>query len=196
MAPPLPYKINPVKATCMRCDMDGGCGIHTYNDTCFNICAAYSGTSDPYAVDSDCAQSCKNMIEEKRHEFYGVGYCDHQQPYRPVIWESSPPYFVNLLQNGMDPKKALEISKKLCEEKSSSIASECIERQVDYYNALEKYQAESKQIVSPIAQPRLAKNIPKNMPKEDDEDKRKNPIFYILLFAFLVAILLTFLRKS
>jgi len=135
----LPYKINPVKATCMKCDNEGGCGIHSYNDTCFNICAAYTGTSDPYAVDEECAKACSNMIEQKRHEFYGVGYCDHQQPYRPVIWENSPPYFVNLLNKGLSPEKALAESKKLCEQRSSSIASDCIQRQTDYYNALENY---------------------------------------------------------
>jgi len=195
------YKINPVKATCMRCDADGGCGIHSYNDTCFNICAAYSGTYDTYAVDSDCAKACSDMIEEKRHQFYGVGSCDHQQPYRPVIWDETPAYFVKLLNDGIAPKDALKESKKLCEMYSSNLASECIEKQVNLFNALESSSPTEATKPSQNSQKNYTKKpiqgkLPKeNSPKPHSKNNLVSHVLIVLSVLILVSAVVVLVKK-
>lgn len=181
----VPYKINPVKAACARCDKSG-CGIHEYNDVCYTVCGGYSGSSDPYTVDYECANQCQKMIEEKRHQFYDAGYCDHQQPYRPVIWNESPAYFVKMLQNGMAPKEALEKSRRLCEKYKSNIASECIERQVDLYNAIESY--------IPMKSPKIPMHTKLPSQQENKEEDIDNNTKHILIasFAILIAMVIIY----
>jgi hypothetical protein len=54
------YKIDPVKATCMKYTNKDH-GIQGLNDTCFGICAAFSGTNDVYNMDPACSKSCANF---------------------------------------------------------------------------------------------------------------------------------------
>ena len=82
------YKINPVKAVTnlgySKRDIIGP------SDKCYSICAAFSSGDDAYRISPDCAKQCDQFVEKRKHEVYGVGRCDHQAPYRPVIWDNIP----------------------------------------------------------------------------------------------------------
>ena len=133
-------KINPVKATCMKCGDDvKKCGIQELNNTCYSICAAYSGTYDPYNMDQECAKACKALVEKKKLSEFGVGTCDHQQPYLPVIWDQYPHFVPQLLRGGLNPDEALKKGKELCRKNVPNLAAECIEACVTDYNAIESY---------------------------------------------------------
>lgn len=130
------YKINPVKATCKGKTYDEQ-GIQELNDTCFGICASYSDTVDTYGMDPNCTKACVDLIEQRKLKQFGVGSCDHQVPYRPVIWEQFGRYFPKLLKQGLNPKDALFSCKRLCKEKSPLVAEECQEACMLDYNALD-----------------------------------------------------------
>ena len=77
--------VNPVKATKTYCEQKGGCGIQELNDTCFGIASAFNGNCNVWNVPEDQAHACEAMINEARYSLFGVGECDHQAPYRPLI---------------------------------------------------------------------------------------------------------------
>lgn len=132
------YLVNPVRATCMKYANSPTKGIQGYNDTCFGVCAAFSGTSDTYAMDPQCSKACEDLIERKKHELYGVGSCDHQVPYRPVFWGQVPHYVPVLLKRGETPENSLNKCLKLCE--TSNLSQECKDACVVDFNAVEKFQ--------------------------------------------------------
>ena len=192
--PKVPFKINPVQATCTRCDKSGGCGIHEYNDICFSVCGAYSGVSDPYMVDKDCAKQCSDMIEEKRHEFYDAGTCDHQQPYKPVIWDENPAFFVSLLRQGVSPEEALVKSKQMCMIYKPNSKEDCINKQENLYFALDLSQTPEKQVN--YGQHLLtyfpsSKDIKVNLPAE-----KKIPFWLIniIIVVFIVTLMLIVMK--
>lgn len=131
--------INPVKATCIKYK-DREKSIQGMNDTCFGICAAFSGTFDTYAMDPKCTQSCVDLIEAKRHELFGVGSCDHQTPYRPVAWGQVPRFVPNLVKNGMNPDEAKNVCYNLCSQKVPNLVRECQETCDLDRNAIESFQ--------------------------------------------------------
>lgn len=131
------YKINPVKATCEKYKNSVG-GLKGYNDTCYEVCAAYSGTVDVYDMDPMCAQACEDFITQKKYEIFGVGNCDHQEPARPVIWEKTPNFVPELLKKGYTPEQALQQAYKLCEQ-SGINAGECRNKAKLHYDAIETY---------------------------------------------------------
>ena len=129
------YKIDPVKATCMKyANKDHG--IQGLNDTCFGICAAFSGTNDVYNMDPACSKSCTNFIEKRKREIFGVGSCDHQVPYRPVIWQQIPRYIPALLNNGDNKEQAKIKCFSMCEKYMPNLTSECKEACIVDYNAV------------------------------------------------------------
>lgn len=131
----IPYKIDPVKATCAKYDCTDQ-GIQGINDTCFGICAAYSGTYDTFDMDPNCSEACTALVEQRKREIFGVGSCDHQVPYRPVFWDQVPRYVPILLKKGMKPEQALQKCNSLCES-VQNLKEECQENcQVDF-NALD-----------------------------------------------------------
>jgi len=132
------YKINPVKATCEKYKdkENSNFGIIGLNDTCFGICSAYSGTNDIYSIDPQCAKSCEDFIEKRKHEIFGVGSCDHQVPYRPVIWEQYPRNFPKLLKE-FEPNTALQKCYELCDTKSPHYSAQCRNDCLLDYNAVE-----------------------------------------------------------
>lgn len=131
----IPYNINPVKATCMKYDCTDH-GIQGINDTCFGICASYSGTYDTYDMDPKCSKACTELVEQRKKEIFGVGSCDHQVPYRPVAWEQVPRYVPILLKKGLKPIQALNKCVKLCE--SSKLKEQCQEDCLVDFNAIEE----------------------------------------------------------
>lgn len=129
------YKINPVKATCMKYDGKDH-GIQALNDTCFKICGDFSGSNSNYNMDPECSNSCQEFIEKKKREIFGVGSCDHQVPYRPVLWGEIPPYVPALLAKGLSPEGARDECLKLCETVTNRV-DDCKERCIVNYNAIE-----------------------------------------------------------
>ena len=124
------YKVNPVKATCMKYK-DEPNSIQGMNDTCFGICSAFSNTNDVYNMDPVCSKSCSDLIEDKKRQIYGVGSCDHQAPYLPVIWQQVPRFMPVLLNSGMEKDEAFQNCLQKC--KNISLANECMEDcKVDY----------------------------------------------------------------
>lgn len=142
------YLVNPVKATCQKYANSSTKGIQGYNDTCFGICAAFSGTSDTYAMDPQCSKACEDLIERKKHELYGVGSCDHQVPYRPVFWGQVPRYVPVLLNRGETPEDSLNKCLQLCQ--TSNLKEECGEACVVDFNAIEEYKREIPQEDKPV----------------------------------------------
>jgi hypothetical protein len=127
-------KINPVRATMQKYDKN--CDLAEINDTCYGICAAFSNTTDPYRVNPECAKACNDYIERMKLQIYGVGNCDHQAPYRPVIWDSPPRYIPSLIKK-MSPVEALPVCKQMCATMVPNLKDECIDRCNLDYNAID-----------------------------------------------------------
>lgn len=166
------YLINPVRAACMKSSNSNANGIQGYNNTCFGVCAAFSGTYDTYAMDPQCTKACEEFIEKKRHEIYGVGSCDHQVPYRPVFWGQVPHYVPILLKKGETPDNALNVCKKLC-----GTNQECKDECYIDYTAIEQFQQKDK----------------KNQEVIQPEKKKENNYNKLFIIIILLSIVLTIL---
>jgi hypothetical protein len=140
------YKVNPVKATCMKFEGTEH-GLQGINDTCFGICAAFSGCINTYDMNKQCSAMCDAFVEKRKREIYGVGRCDHQAPYRPVIWEQYPRYVPTLLKNGYSPEQAKQECMKLCDANNPNLASECKEKCILDFNAIEVYEKPVEEVV-------------------------------------------------
>lgn len=166
------YKIDPVKATCMKYENKNH-GIQGINDTCFGICAAFSGTNDVYNMDPECSKSCVNLIEKRKKEIFGVGSCDHQVPYRPVIWQQIPRYIPTLLKNGESKQQSKLKCFSMCEQYVPNMVSECKESCILDYNAI---------VDEPYISQSLLKNENNNI-QDSEHDKepqyKTNPYLWI-----------------
>lgn len=120
-------KINPVKATCQKTE-GSGCGLQEINDTCFGICAAFSQASTAYDVEPWCAKACEELVEQKKILQYDKNSCNHQAPYRPVIWNQVPRFLPRLLKKNNDNAElSLKQCKELCQNNvSSQYVDECV----------------------------------------------------------------------
>lgn len=173
----LKYKINPVKATCAKVATEPGSGIQTMNDTCFGICAAFSGTNDIYNMDPECTKSCVDLIEQKRIEKYGVGWCDHHAPYRPVVWDSPPHFIPGLLRSGLNPKQALQKCRQMCVERVPMLTSECQERcEVDFMAIEQELPKETRVQVS--------------KPREHSKKKKDRTLYWVVLSITLLLLII------
>lgn len=111
--------------------------LNSVNTDCYGICSAFSGTNDPYSADPECNAKCKALIDQKRRDLYGVGECDHQQPYLPLIWDQTPNYFPKLLRS-MDPERALAKCREYCESVAPTFKADCLGKCQLQYDSLEK----------------------------------------------------------
>lgn len=109
------YYINPVKASVEYCTIKGHNDLQDLNDACYGVCSAFSGTSDAWTVPQDCAGECKELLQQKKLQVYGLSDCDHHTPYRPVIWDSSPNYFPTLYTQYRNVDRARNECMKMCE---------------------------------------------------------------------------------
>ena len=129
------YKINPVKAVTnlgyAKRDIIGP------SDKCYSICAAFSSGDDAYNIDKECAKQCDEFVEKRRREVYGVGKCDHQAPYRPVIWDNIPMLVPKFVKKGKSPEEALQLAKEMCKN-VPNLCNECVDLAQLHYNAIEK----------------------------------------------------------
>ena len=181
------YIINPVKATCLKYANKQQNGIQGYNDTCFGICAAFSGTYDTYAMDPQCTQACTDLIEQKRYEIFGVGHCDHQVPYRPVVWGEIPRYVPSLLRKGLKPEQALSTCMRLCE--TSSLSEDCKAAcRVDFSAIEPKQQRETVELPG--------KDSGKDSGKEPEQNGRRMTILAILAIAGVILLFLLREKKT
>jgi hypothetical protein len=180
------FNVNPVKGACSKCDKNPLAGIHAYNNACFDICASFSGTSDPYMGDPVCQKTCDDFINKKREEMFGVGYCDHQQPYRPVLWNDVPAYFVSEIKNGKKPDDALKDSIMLCKEFSPNKFSECEEKQKMLYNSVEEYGKLPKNVSFSFSavEPIRPENAQGNIQPKDEE--QSTGVWILLLITLIV----------
>jgi hypothetical protein len=140
------YKINPVKAVTnlgyAKRDIIGP------SNKCYSICAAFSSGDDPYRVDPECAKQCDQFVEKRRREVYGVGKCDHQAPYRPVIWDNIPMLVPKFVKKGNSPEEALQLAKDMCKN-VPNLCNECVDLAELHYNAIEKINSDSKGMTGP-----------------------------------------------
>lgn len=138
------YRINPVKAVTKlgysKRDIIGP------SDKCYSICAAFSSGDDAYHIDPDCAKSCNEFVEKRRREVYGVGKCDHQAPYRPVIWNNIPSYVGILTKKGKSPEEALKLGKEMCRN-VPGLYNECVDMCNLHYDSIEKISEDNKREV-------------------------------------------------
>lgn len=174
------YKINPVRATCMKYDCTDH-GIQGINDTCFGICAAYSGTYDTFAMDPVCTQTCTDLVEKRKKEIFGVGSCDHQVPYRPVAWEQVPRYVPQMLRKGYSPLEAKNTCIDLC--KTTSLVEECQEKCILDFNAIEPYQA-------PLKNPIIKTSSFSSSSSSSSPSLSKSSSSHLYIILFLVLVLL------
>jgi hypothetical protein len=103
--------ISPASATIKHCEKKK-CGIQEINDICYRVASAFSG-SDVWNVPPKYSTECDNIVEMARKDIYGVGYCDHKTPYKPLIL-NPPSEFVRLYNKSNNVEKALVECKKLC----------------------------------------------------------------------------------
>lgn len=110
------HKINPLRAVAIKYkNTDYPVeDLNSVNSDCYSICGAFSETDNVYDVDPHCAKMCKSLIDVKRRELYGVGECDHQQPYKPLIFGDYPFFFPKFLKQGYSPEESLEKCKSSC----------------------------------------------------------------------------------
>ena len=170
------YKIDPVKATCMKYQ-NRDHGIQGINDTCFGICAAFSGTNDVYNMDPQCSKSCTNFVEKRKKEIFGVGSCDHQVPYRPVIWQQIPRYVPELLKKGENKEQAKLSCFSMCEKYLPNLSSECKEACVVDYNAVVEEDYKNPAKLQPEQQPE----------KQEKEYPEINNYLWIPIVVFAIA---------
>lgn len=107
------YKIDPVKAT-STFYKSGGCGINAMNDACFGVCAAFKGTDNNWNLDPNCELQCEKLIEVMRENTYGMDWCDHHAPMRPVNWDQAPHFFPDMFNRTKNVETALRECEKRC----------------------------------------------------------------------------------
>lgn len=181
-------KVNPVKATCWKYQgIDHG--IQGINDTCFGICAAFSGTNDAYNSDPKCTQACEDLVEKRKIEIFGVGSCDHQVPYKPVIWQEIPRFVPQLLRQGYSVEDSKERCLKMCEE--TSLVNECRENCLLDYHAIEVDKSVPMIGKEPIKINSI-EGFKSSNGKQQDSSVWGKIIFGTLLFALLIGLIIVF----
>jgi hypothetical protein len=103
--------ISPASATIKHCEKRK-CGIQEINDVCYRVASAFSG-SDVWNVPPKYSAECDNIVEIARKQIYGVKYCDHKTPYKPLVL-NPPSEFVRLYKMNNNVEKSLIECKRLC----------------------------------------------------------------------------------
>lgn len=189
----IPYKINPVRATCMKAE-GTDFGMQAANDTCYGICAAYSQNSDLWQADPQCIKACDDYINEKRIEIYGVGQCDHQTPFHPVIWDQVPRYVPYLLKNGREPGQAMGECMQLCDKFVPMLKEECRDKCIIDFNAIEPYEetkaAAPKPLIPKIVDRKTGQPVPV---KSSSSSYETTVIIPVIIVGIAILLILFFL---
>jgi len=114
------FKINPARAVSKA--LGKNCAINEANSLCYGVCAAFHGSPDAYSISKDCSQQCENLIEEMRLKTWGLPYCYHAGPWKPLI-RDAPTFFPNLYKQTRDIKLSLRKCNELCE--NTQYPNEC-----------------------------------------------------------------------
>ena len=178
-------KINPVKATCIKYKNTLH-GIQGLNDTCFGICAAFSGTNEVYNMDPECSKLCKDFIEKRKIEIFGVGTCDHQVPYRPVIWEQVPRFVPKLIKEGLSPEESKNKCLKLCE--GAFLNEECKEKCILDYNSIEIQEPSLPVIENLTIKNETSPILKKIILKKEENNYNYLSIVLILIIIFFILV--------
>lgn len=123
-------KINPRKAV----NAMGDCEIRKANDACYNICAAFSKSSNAWDINPDCEMECEKLVNDLRIKKYGVGWCDHHAPNRPVIWNSNDNFFPMFFDKNKNVKESLNMCFTHCDK--TRTPNECKEKCLLHANAI------------------------------------------------------------
>ena len=121
------YSINPCKAALEKYKdaLDKGhLSVNGINNTCYDVCGAFSGVGDSWQIPDDCAKNCMECVSNIKASMCRND-CDYKAPRRPPIFNQTPHYFPNLLEQTKDPAQALHKCMKLCEK--TSYPGECKE---------------------------------------------------------------------
>jgi len=181
------YKINPAKATCMKYPNQVQ-DLQSINDTCFGICASFSDSINVFSMDPACTKSCEDLVENRKREIFGVGSCDHQAPYKPVIWGQVPRYVPKLLKKGVTLENARAQCKQMCDKTVPMLNLECREACDLDANAVEV------DAPTPIpARPREMRLVGDTPPPSN---KNRNIMIWVFLFFLLFGIVMFFLFRK
>ena len=181
------YKINPVKAI-TNMYKSGDCGIQTVNNACYGICASFNGSNNNWIISPECESQCEKLVNKMRVGKYGVGFCDHHAPNRPVNWGQVPSFFPKNFNECGDVKKALLLSYKDCE--NTGLPEECKNKALLDSLAVEQYNQ-----VNQVNQKDTNNNSQNNVSNYE----KANPLVFWLFFigaTVLVAIVLFIIAKT
>jgi len=128
------FKINPVRAA-VKAHQDGNCGVHAMNSACYDVCAAFKGTDSPWGISDECNGQCEMLVEQLRKDVYGLGYCDHHAPNRPVLWDQTPSFFPEQFKKYKNVPQALAHSLEMC--KKTAYPEQCKQRALLHSYAVE-----------------------------------------------------------
>jgi len=142
------YEIDPVVGTLKYC---GDCEIADMNQRCYSICGAFNQGKDDQKLDpvyenlgkgivpvpvaplfpdswnitDDCAKKCNVLMNKQKILQFGENSCDHQAPYRPVIWGEAPHYFPKLFRQTRNKEQALQLCLQMCDGEGISLPEQC-----------------------------------------------------------------------
>lgn len=155
----MPYSIDPVKGTLANC---GDCQVIDMSNKCYSICAAFNqgrddqnltpvferGSNgivpvpvaplfpDAWNATDDCAKKCNVLMNKQKILQFGENSCDHQAPYRPVVWGEAPHFFPKLLRTLGDKDEALRTCNALCSREEIKLPEQCKINCLDEYNSV------------------------------------------------------------
>jgi len=165
--------------------------LNAVNSDCYEICAAFTDAPTAYDSDTACQAACKGLIDKKRRELYGVGECDHQQPYLPLIWNQTPNYFPKLLKTGLDPVSALKQCNRYCET-VPNLVEECQAKCQLHFDAVEEKFPGGNQVKNTKDIPLVKKEEKEEQEKEDEFNSK---YFLLFLTFLLLAVFFLVLKK-
>lgn len=177
------YKVNPVKATCMKYPGKSQ-DLQNINDTCFGICAAFSGTTDVFNMDPACSKSCTDLVEKRKKEIFGVGSCDHQAPYRPVIWDEIPRFIPRLVNKGIPLQEAKRQCMEMCKN-VPMLDRDCMDMCTLDANAVEEYSPTPE-----LHKKKTLTNEPSDPPSGSPLPSEENDRFFSTWLCILISIIL------
>jgi hypothetical protein len=150
-------------------------------------------------MDPECSKSCTEFIEKRKREIFGVGSCDHQVPYRPVIWQQVPRFIPTLLKKGLSPEQAKSKCLELCE--NTNLNEECKQDCILDYNAIDNQKIDNQKIDNPkidnpkIDNPKMENYIYGNYKIKKNKKDNYNYLSIILLTIIIVIIILISIKK-
>jgi hypothetical protein len=136
------------------------------------------------------------LVEQRKHELFGVGSCDHQVPYRPVAWEQVPRYIPALMKAGLTKKDALTKCLDLCQSQNLLLSecqthciidSDAVDEVIENYNDI---------IVNPDAEKKMKASFRSVKTTLQKEEKNHKPWIFAIILIFIIFCLIVYYRKN